>query len=159
MNRSYEVMYILRPDLAEDELDKIVTTMEHNVETAGGSLKNTERMGKRRLAYTVRKFNDGLFVLMTIEGEGKMVAEVERRLRVSEPVIKFITVRIDEKQKKLDKIRALRATRVKRSTIPVPTEAAPPEPTPPEATPGEESPAAPPAEASSSSEQPSPATP
>ncbi len=134
MNRSYEVMYIIRPDLAEEDLDKIVSTMEHNVETAGGTLKNTERMGKRRLAYTVRKFNDGFFVLMTIEGEGKVIAEVERRLRVSEPVIKFITVRIDEKQKKLEKIQALRATRVKRSTaIPetAPTEsAAAAEPTP-----------------------------
>lgn len=154
MTRSYEVMYILRPDLAEEDLDKIVTTMEHNVETAGGSLTNTDRMGKRRLAYTVRKFNDGFFVLMTIAGEGKMVAEVERRLRVSEPVIKFITVRIDEKQKKLDKVRALRATKVKRSAIPVHSEASSGE-----TTPAEESPAPAPAEnPAAASDEPAQAT-
>ena len=116
MNRSYEVMYIIRPDLTEEDLDKLISTMEHNVETAGGTLKNTERMGKRRLAYYVRGFNEGFYVLMNIEGEGHVVAEIERRLRVSEPVIKFITVRKDELEKKLHKIQQLRATRVKRST-------------------------------------------
>ncbi|HEY0566128.1 MAG TPA: 30S ribosomal protein S6 [Terriglobales bacterium] len=130
MSRSYEVMYIIRPDLTEEDLDKLITTMEHNVETAGGVLKNTERMGRRRLAYNVRKFNDGFYILMNIEGEGKVVAEIERRLRVSEPVIKFITVRKDEIQKKVDKMQQLRATRVKRSSVeaapaPVPVEAAP----------------------------------
>jgi small subunit ribosomal protein S6 len=129
MSRSYEVMYIIRPDLTEEDLDKLITTMEHNVETAGGVLKNTERMGRRRLAYNVRKFNDGFYILMNIEGEGKVVAEIERRLRVSEPVIKFITVRKDEIQKKVDKMQQLRATRVKRSSVeaaaPAPVEAAP----------------------------------
>jgi small subunit ribosomal protein S6 len=115
MNRSYEVMYIIRPDLTEEELDKLITTIEQNVATAGGTLKNTERMGRRRLAYYVRKFNEGFYVLMNIEGEGKVVAEIERRLRVSEPVIKFITVRKDEIEKKLNKLQQLRASRVKRS--------------------------------------------
>jgi len=116
MNRTYEVMYIIRPDITDEEIDKIVSTMESNVAAAGGTLTNTERMGKRRLAYVVRGFAEGLYVLMTIDGEGEMIHEVERRLRVSEPVIKFITVRVDEKQKKLNKLQALRATRVKRST-------------------------------------------
>jgi small subunit ribosomal protein S6 len=123
MNRSYEVMYIIRPDLTEEDLDKLISTMEHNVETAGGTLKNTERMGKRRLAYYVRTFNEGFYVLMNIEGEGHVVAEIERRLRVSEPVIKFITVRKDELDKKLHKIQQLRASRVKRSTQAPPQEA------------------------------------
>lgn len=123
MNRSYEVMYIIRPDLTEEDLDKLISTMEHNVETAGGTLKNTERMGKRRLAYYVRGFNEGFYVLMNIEGEGHVVAEIERRLRVSEPVIKFITVRKDELDKKLHKIQQLRASRVKRSTQAPPQEA------------------------------------
>lgn len=116
MNRTYEVMYIIRPDLTEEDLDKLISTMEHNVETAGGTLKNTDRMGKRRLAYHVRKFNEGFYVLMNIEGSGPMVAEIERRMRVSEPVIKFITVRKDELDKKLHKVQQLRASRVKRST-------------------------------------------
>src|ERR1035437_8464471 len=72
-----------------------------------------ERMGKRRLAYTMRKFQDGIYMLMVLEGECAMVKEVERRLRVTEPVIKFITVRIDEEQKRLAKIKAIRDTKVR----------------------------------------------
>ena len=74
-------------------------------------------MGRRRLAYTVRKFNDGFYVLLTIAAEGKLITEIERRLRVSEPVIKFITVRMDEEEKRLAKVKAHRDTHVKRSTI------------------------------------------
>jgi small subunit ribosomal protein S6 len=83
------------------------------VGNAGGTVKGVERMGKRRLAYIVRKFQDGIYVLMTLEGEGGMVKEVERRLRVTEPVIKFITVRVDEEQKRLAKIKAIRDTKVR----------------------------------------------
>jgi small subunit ribosomal protein S6 len=75
-------------------------------------------MGKRRLAYTVRKFHEGMYVLMTVEGGGAMVHELERRLRVTEPVIKFITVRIDEEQKRLDKVKALRDAKKKVSAQP-----------------------------------------
>ena len=73
-------------------------------------------MGRRKLAYMVRKFNDGNYILLTIEANGAVVAELERRLRVSEPVIKFITVRMDEEEKRLAKIKALRGTRRKVST-------------------------------------------
>ena len=122
--RSYEVMFIVRPDMADEDLDKIVSTLESNATAAGAKVKNTERMGKRRLAYMVRGFNDGLYLLLTVDADGKAIHEVERRLRVSEPVIKFITVRIDEKQKRLDKIKAIRATRVKRPPTPVEAPAA-----------------------------------
>ena len=70
-----------------------------------------EKMGRRKLAYTVRKFNDGNYVLLTIEADGAVVLELERRLRVTEPVIKFITVRIDEEEKRLAKVKALRGVR------------------------------------------------
>lgn len=106
--RTYEVMFIVRPDMVDEDLDRLISTLEGNVTTAGGTVKSIERMGKRRLAYTVRKFNDGVYILFTVEGEGKLIAEVERRLRVAEPVIKFITVRVDEEQKRLDKVKAYR---------------------------------------------------
>ncbi len=113
--RFYEVMYIVRPDAAEEDLDKLVAGFEATVTNGGGNVRSTEKMGRRRLAYTVRKFNDGNYVLMTIDADGVLVAELERRLRVSEPVIKFLTVRMDEEEKRLDKVKALRASRVKRS--------------------------------------------
>src|SRR6202011_3811149 len=105
-----------------EEMDKLLANLESQATGAGAKVKSLEKMGKRRLAYTVRKFNDGFYVLLTVDADGKAIHEIERRLRVAEPVIKFLSVRIDEEQKRLDKIKQLRATKVKRSTA----EAAPP---------------------------------
>jgi small subunit ribosomal protein S6 len=111
MNRTYELMFIVRPDMADEDVDKVISTIDAQVTTAGGAVKNVERMGKRRLAYQVRNFADGLYILITIEGPGSAIHEVERRLRVTEPVIKFITVRVDEEQKRLDKVKKIRDSR------------------------------------------------
>jgi small subunit ribosomal protein S6 len=81
-------------------------------------MTKSEVWGKRRLAYRVGKFNDGIFVLMMIEATGAIVHEVERRLRVTEPVIKFLTVRTDEELKRLDKIKKLRDSKKKASAAP-----------------------------------------
>jgi small subunit ribosomal protein S6 len=124
MSRLYEAMFIVRPDAVEEEIDKLIAGFTASVTNGGGVVKNVEKMGRRKLAYLVRKFNDGNYVLMTIEADGAVVAELERRLRVSEPVIKFITVRIDEEEKRLAKIKAIRATRKKLSAEPA--AAAPP---------------------------------
>lgn len=125
MERFYEVMFIVRPDVEDADLDKLIAGFEHTVTNGGGTVRSTEKLGRRKLAYTVRKFNDGNYVLLTIDADGKLVAELERRLRVSEPVIKFITVRMDEEQKRIDKIKAIRATRKKVSAHPVAAESAP----------------------------------
>ena len=119
MNRTYEIMFIVRPDVEEADLDKLVEGFQKNVTDGGGEVRTTEKMGRRRLAYTVRKFNDGFYVLLTVLAPGALITEIERRLRVSEPVIKFITVRMDEEEKRLAKIKQHRDTHVKRSTIPV----------------------------------------
>ena len=118
MSRLYEVMFIVRPDTADEDVDKLIAGFTTSVTNGGGVVKNVEKMGKRKLAYVVRKFADGNYILLTIEAGGAVVAELERRLRVSEPVIKFITVRMDEEEKRLAKIKALRATRKKLSAEP-----------------------------------------
>lgn len=120
MNRTYEVMFIVRPDVEEADLDKLIEGFSANVTGGGGEVTAVEKMGRRRLAYTVRKFNDGFYVLLTIAAAGSLIAEIERRLRVSEPVIKFITVRMDLEEKRLAKVKAIRDTKVKRSAIPAP---------------------------------------
>jgi len=120
MNRTYELMFIVRPDMTEEDQDKLISTLETAVTSSGGQVKNMEKMGKRRLAYMVRRFHDGLFLLLTFEGSGGLVHELERRLRVTEPVIKFLSVRIDEEQKRLDKIKAIRDSRKKVSAAPAP---------------------------------------
>ncbi len=120
MNRTYEMMFIVRPDMVEEDQDKLISTLETAVTSSGGAVKSVEKMGKRRLAYTVRRFHDGLFILLTFEGSGGLVHELERRLRVTEPVIKFLSVRIDEEQKRLDKIKAIKDSKKKASATPAP---------------------------------------
>jgi len=117
-NRVYELMFIVRPDMVEEEQDKLISTLESAVSSSGGRVKSMERTGKRRLAYTVRRFHDGIYILLTVEGGGALIHELERRLRVTEPVIKFLTVRIDEEQKRLDKIKKLREARRKPAPAP-----------------------------------------
>ncbi len=111
MSRVYEVMFIVRPDAVEEDVDKLIAGFSATVTNGGGVVKTVEKMGRRKLAYMVRKFNDGNYVLLTVEADGAGVLELERRLRVTEPVIKFITVRIDEEEKRLAKVKALRGVR------------------------------------------------
>lgn len=124
MNRTYELMFIVRPDMTEEDQDKLIANLGSTVTSSGGQVKNAEKMGKRRLAYSVRKFTDGLYMLLTFEGSGGLVHELERRLRVSEPVIKFLSVRIDEEQKRLDKIKAIRDAKRKAAPVTATPEAA-----------------------------------
>jgi small subunit ribosomal protein S6 len=120
MNRSYEIMFILRPDIEETEIEKIIETFSGYVTGGGGTIRQTEKMGRRRLAYTVRKFNDGFYILLIVDAPASLIHEIERRLRVSEQVIKFITVRTDEEDKRVAKIKKHRDAHVKRSAQPQP---------------------------------------
>src|SRR5258708_23990999 len=108
--------------MTKGDKEKLISTRETAVTSSGGQVKSVEKMGKRRLAYTVRKFHDGLYILLSFAGSGGLVHELERRLRVTEPVIKFISVRTDEEQKRLDKIKAIRDSR--RKAVPAPAAAA-----------------------------------
>jgi small subunit ribosomal protein S6 len=117
--RNYEVMFIVRPDVADEDMDKLISGFEGTVTQGGGAIKQVEKLGRRRLAYQVRKFNDGSYVLLHLDADGALVAELERRLRVSEPVIKFLTVRMDEEEKRLAKVKAIRDSRKKLSAQPV----------------------------------------
>ncbi len=123
--RKYELMFIVRPDTSEEDLDKLVAQMEGVVSGAGGKVEKTDKMGRRRLAYRVQGFQDGHYVLFTLEGSGDTVKELERRLRVTDTVIKFLAVRIDEEQKRIDKVKELRAKREARKPRPKPVQPAP----------------------------------
>jgi small subunit ribosomal protein S6 len=110
-------MFIVRPDVVEEDVDKLIAGFSANITNGGGAVKTVEKMGRRKLAYTVRKFNEGNYILLTVEANGAVILELERRLRVTEPVIKFITVRVDEEEKRLAKVKAKRG--VRRSAAPV----------------------------------------
>ncbi len=128
--RIYDLIFICRPATPEDEINKIVTTLEHSTGEHGGKIENTERWGTKRLAYRVAKHREGFFVYMVVKStQGDLIKELERRLKVSDPVIKYQTIRLDEelkRQQKLGKHRERRASRRPRKQAPgAPTTPAP----------------------------------
>ncbi|MBI1941029.1 MAG: 30S ribosomal protein S6 [Acidobacteria bacterium] len=106
--RKYEMIFVVRPDLPEEEVDKLVAQMEGVVTGTGGRVEKVEKMGRRRLAYRVQRHREGFYVFFTVEGDGDTVKEFERRLKVTDTVIKFLTVRTDEDLKRAEKFRAFR---------------------------------------------------
>src|SRR6202521_1733145 len=122
MNRNYELMFIVRPDMVDEDLNKLISTLESSVTSAGGTTKN-QGWGQSRLAYRGGRINGGIFVRSLIYGGGAVVRDLERRLRVTEPVIKFLTVRTDEELKRLDKIKKIRDSKKKASAAPAATAA------------------------------------
>lgn len=92
----YEIIYILAPNTPEDTMTELVTRFESEITTGGGVLLRVEKWGRKKLAYEVRKFREGFFVLFVVDCQGVLVTELERRFRMTDQVIKFMTVRIDE---------------------------------------------------------------
>lgn len=111
---NYEIMFIVNPNATDEEIDKINSQIEGVVTAGGGKANHVEKLGKKRLAYLVDKFREGHYVLFTIEAGGAVVREIERRLRVMDLVIKYLTVRMDDDMKRLEKIQAHRQKRAAR---------------------------------------------
>ena len=116
--RIYENLFIVKPDATEEEIDHLVDQMSKNVTATGGTIDKVDKWGKRRLAYRIDKHREGSYILMQFTAEPATVREFERRMRVQDSIIKFLTVRIDEEQKRLDKVKALRDARKKVSAQP-----------------------------------------
>jgi small subunit ribosomal protein S6 len=106
--RNYEIIFIVRPDVSEEDVDKLIAQMEGVVASSGGKLEKVEKLGRRRLAYRVQKQREGIYVLFQLQGSGDTVKEFERRLKVIDTVIKYLTVRIDEDLERAAKFKALR---------------------------------------------------
>ena len=125
-NRTYEVMYIVDPDTADDKIAKLNEAVEKLITKEGGNVVKIDDMGRRKLAYPINKKNEGYYVLFEIEGTGQEIAELERRMRVNDMIIRFMTVRVDEDRKAAEKIRTKRENRVSRRAKFRPTEEAAP---------------------------------
>jgi small subunit ribosomal protein S6 len=109
--RVYEVLFIIAPNIEESDIDTLVTQLSDVATNQGAHIAKIDRMGRRRLAYPIGKFNDGHYVVFTVEGTGAEIAELERRMRVTDAVIRYITIRIDEDLKRAEKFRVRRVAR------------------------------------------------
>ncbi len=109
--RIYEMMYIAKPETAAEDIAKLNEGITKVIETEGGSVVKVEDMGKRKLAYEIKRMREGYYTLFEIEGSGKEIAELERRMRVNDAIVRFITVRVDEDRKAADKVRVKREKR------------------------------------------------
>ena len=112
--RNYEIMFIVNPNATDEEIDKINGQIETIITSGGGKIDKIEKMGKRRLAYEVDRQREGHYVLFVMSANGDIVKECERRLRVMDAVIKYITVRVDEEARRMDKIKNYRQKRAAR---------------------------------------------
>jgi small subunit ribosomal protein S6 len=110
-NRTYEVMYIVDTDTADDKIEKLNEAVGKLIEKEGGTIIRMDDIGRRRMAYPIKKKTDGYYVLFEIEGSGQEILELERRMRVNDMIVRYVTVRVDEDRKKADKIQAKRDRR------------------------------------------------
>jgi len=106
--RRYEIMFIADPILTEEEVDQLNGEVEALVRGGGGEVESVEKMGRKRLAYEIDRRTDGFYVLFTVSANGEVVREVERRFRVMDQVLRYLTVRVDLEEKRLEKLRQAR---------------------------------------------------
>lgn len=106
--RTYELMFIASPNTTDEDMNKLTSLIEHAVTGRGGTITKIEPWGRRKLAYRIAKFDEGIYTLIHIEGTGQEIAEVERRLRVTDFVIRYMSVRTDEDMKRAAKMKAKR---------------------------------------------------
>ncbi len=109
--RVYEMMYIAIPEISDDELAKLNDSLQKVIESQGGKIIKIEDWGKRRLAYEIKHKKEGRYVLFEIEGSGREIAELERRMRVNDYIMRYMTVRVDLDRKAAEKARKKREKR------------------------------------------------
>ena len=133
--RLYDLIFITRPATPEEEIKKVISGIEHTCAEKGGKVEKTENWGTRKLAYRVKKHREGIYVHQEIRTtHGELIAELERRLRVQDVIIKYQTVRLDEDLKRQKKLGDKRALRVARRPRRAPAAAPAPAPSGPEQT-------------------------
>jgi small subunit ribosomal protein S6 len=112
--RSYEIVFIINPDAEDAEVMRLTEAAQKIITDQGGTIVKTEMMGKRRLAYEINHQRDGVYVLLEVEGSGREIAEFERRMRVNDRVLRYMTVRVDEYRRRAQKLKDRRARKAER---------------------------------------------
>jgi small subunit ribosomal protein S6 len=108
-DRTYELLFIARPGLAEPEVEALTETVKGYLEKEGGTIEKVEPWGKKRLAYEIDKQREGYYVLIVFASKGDIVKEVERRLKVTDGIVRHITVRVDEDLRRAESRKKRRA--------------------------------------------------
>ena len=117
MNRKYELVYIVSPEATDDQVTELHTQVESIVQRLSGTLEKSENWGRRKLAYEIGRHKEGTYVLEVILGGGDLMKEIDRRLKVSDLVIRHLTVRVDEEQAVVERMKARRTETSRRRRI------------------------------------------
>ena len=112
--RIYEVVFIINPEAGDDEVMRLNEGVQKIITSQGGSITKTEIMGRRQLAYEINHKKDGTYVLLEVEGSGAEIAELERRMRVNDQILRYMTIRVDEDRRRADKLKDRRARKAAR---------------------------------------------
>jgi small subunit ribosomal protein S6 len=112
--RTYEIVFIVNPDADDAEVMKLTEAVQKIITDQGGSVTKTEMMGRRQLAYEINHQRDGVYVLLEVEGSGAEIAELERRMRVNDRVLRYMTIRVDEDRRRAQKLKDRRAKKAER---------------------------------------------
>jgi small subunit ribosomal protein S6 len=121
------VVFVAAPTLTSEELDGFIGHIQTVVEGKNGKVVKVDNWGKKSLAYKIKRFREGYYVVLSIEGDGSVIAELERRFRVTDYIIRFISVRIDEDLKRSEKIKTARQKKAPKSAPEIPASSKPEE--------------------------------
>ena len=117
MARKYELVYVVSPDATDAQVTDLHTQVEQITQRLGGTIEKTDNWGRRKLAYEIGPHKEGTYVLETIDGGGELMKEIDRRLKVSDLVIRHLVVRIDEEQSVVDRVRTRRTENSRRRRV------------------------------------------
>jgi len=117
MNRKYELVYVVSPDVSDDQVTELHTQIDAIVQRMGGQIEKTDNWGRRKLAYEIGRHKEGTYVLEVINGSGDLMKEIDRRLKVIDTVIRHLVVRVDEEQGVIERMRAKRTDTTRRRRV------------------------------------------
>lgn len=117
MSRKYELVYVVSPDATDEQVTEVHTQVEGIVQRMNGQLEKTDNWGRRKLAYEIGRHKEGTYVLEVINGDGELMKEIDRRLKVTDLVIRHLVVRVDEEQAVVDRTRNRRTETTRRRRV------------------------------------------
>ena len=117
MTRKYELVYVVSPEASDDQVTDLHTQVEAIVQRIGGSIEKTENWGRRRLAYEIGRHKEGTYVLEVLHGTGELMKEIDRRLKVTDLIIRHLVVRVDEAEAVIERTKARRTATSQRRRV------------------------------------------